>query len=107
MPIVLTYVLKKKFPKYVEGKQKYWQFCMFILLMSTTSGDNKTWNISLSTNANQMKLVSTPLFSGLRNLFLLLFVHIFTTGGHYDQLNTILPKILTNTKFLDWKLVTS
>jgi len=54
-----------------------------------------------------MKLVSTPLFSGMRNLFLLLFVHIFTTGGHYDQSNTILTKILTHTKFLDWKLVTS
>jgi len=37
---------------------------MFILLMSATSGDNKTWNISLSTNANQMKLVSTPYFQG-------------------------------------------
>jgi len=60
-----TYIyFEKKIPKYVEGKQKYWQFCMFILLNSATSGDNKTWNISLSTNANQMKLVSTPYFQG-------------------------------------------
>jgi len=42
MPILLTYILNKKFPKYVEGKQKYWQFCMFILLKSATSGDDKT-----------------------------------------------------------------
>jgi len=54
-----------------------------------------------------MKPVSAPLFSGMRNLFLLLLVHIFTTGRHYEQSNTILTKILTHTKFLDWKLVTS
>ena len=76
---------------------------MFILLKSATSGDNKTWNNSISTDANQMKLVSTPLFSGMRNLFLLLLVHIFTTGGNYKQLNTISTKILTH-KFLDWKV---
>ena len=40
MPILLSHILKKN-PKYVEGKQKYWQFCMFILLKSATSGDNK------------------------------------------------------------------
>jgi len=74
---------------------------MFILLESATSGNEKTWNISLSTDANQMKLVFTPLFSGMRNLFLLLLVHIFITGGHYKQLNTISTKILTHTKFLD------
>jgi len=54
-----------------------------------------------------MKLVSTPLFSGMRKLCLLLLVHIFTTGGHYEQSNTILTKVLTHTKFLDWKVVTS
>jgi len=32
---------------------------------------------------------------------LLLLVHIFITGGHYKQLNTISTKILTHTKFLD------
>jgi len=37
---------------------------MFILFKSTTSGDNKTLNISLCANANQMKLVSTPHFLG-------------------------------------------
>jgi len=37
---------------------------MFILLKSATSRDNKTWNISISTDANQMKLVSTPHFQG-------------------------------------------
>jgi len=46
MPILLSHILKKNFPKYVEGKQKYWQFCMFFLFKSATSGDNKTWNIS-------------------------------------------------------------
>jgi len=76
---------------------------MFILLRSATSGDNKTWNISISTDANQMKLVSTPLFSGMRNSFLLLLVQNFTTRGNYEQLNTI----LTLTKFLDKKLVAS
>ena len=70
---------------------------MFILLKSATSGDNKTWNISVSTDANQMKLVSTPPFSGMRNSFLLLLVQTFTTRRHYKQLNTI----LTLTKFLD------
>jgi len=29
---------------------------MFILLKSATSGDKQTWNISLSTNANQNKI---------------------------------------------------
>jgi len=57
--------------------------------------------ISDCTNANQMKLVSTLLFSEMRNLLLLLLVHIFTTGWHYKQLNTISTKILTHTKFLD------
>jgi len=46
---------------------------MFILLKSTTSGDKKTWIVSLCTNANQMKLVTTFLFSG-KNLLLLLLV---------------------------------
>jgi len=54
-----------------------------------------------------MKLVSSPVFSGMKNLFLLLLVHIFTTGGHYQQLNTILTKIVTHTNFLDEKVVTS
>ena len=75
---------------------------MFILLKSATSGDNKTWNISISTDANQMKLVSTPLFSGMRKSFLMLLVQNFTTIENYEQLNTI----LTLTKFLD-KLVAS
>jgi len=75
---------------------------MFILLKSATSGDNKTWNISISTDANQMKLVSPP-FSGMRNSFLLLLVQTFTTRRHYKQLDTI----LTLTKFLDKKLVAS
>jgi len=35
---------------------------MFILLKNTTCDDNKTWNASLSTNANHMKLVSNPYF---------------------------------------------
>jgi len=93
---------EKKIPKNVEGKQKYWQFCMFVLLKSATSGDKQTWNISLSTNANQNEIDAyPPLFSGMRNLFLLLLAHIFITGGHYKQLNTISTKILTHTWFLD------
>jgi len=59
---------------------------MFILLKSVTSGDKKTWNISLSTKANQMKLGSTPLLSRMRNFLLLLLAHIFTAGEHYKQI---------------------
>ena len=75
------------------------------LFKSATSGDNKTWNTSPSANANQVRLVSTSLFSGMRNLFLLLLFHVFTSGGHYKQLNTILTKILTLTRFFSWELM--
>jgi len=65
---------------------------MFILLKSATSGYKNTWNISLSTNANQMKLVSTPLFSGMKNLFSLLLVHILPLEGTMNNQILFRPK---------------
>jgi len=48
--------IETNIPRYVEGKQKYYHLCMLILPKSTTSRNNKTWNTSPDTKANQMKL---------------------------------------------------
>jgi len=77
---------EKKIPKYVEGKQKYWQFCMFILLKSTTSGDKQTWNISLSTNANQNEIDAyTPVFRDEEFVFAVTCSYFY----HWRALQTI------------------